>query len=106
MPSFGTAHHVYVGGHAMGKISAGGHIYDKLGHKVGSIERNGTVRDHFGHKVGKIGEHGAVYDKWSSHAQFHTEGKVIRDHHGKVVAQSSGGSLGGAAMLLMLNKDQ
>lgn len=102
-----SGHHIYGhGAHAIGKITEHGHVLDGMGRKVGSIEHNGTIRDRAHHVIGKIGEDGKVYNKWSSHAQMFNSGDDIIGHDGKHLGHSSGGSLGGAAMLLMLNKDR
>jgi len=101
-----AGHHIYSGGHKFGKITEHGHVLDAFGHKLGSIGHDGIMRDRVGHKIGRIGDDGKVYNKWSSHAQVFTSGHDILDHNGKHLGTSSGGSLGGAAMLLLLNKDR
>lgn len=101
-----SGHHIYSHSHALGKITEHGHVLDATGHKVGSIGHDGIVRDRAHHKVGRIDSDGKVHAKWSSHAQFFTSGHEILDHAGREVGHSSAGSLGGAAMLLMLNKDR
>lgn len=104
--SMGAAgHHIYSHGHVAGKITEHGHVLDKTGRKVGTISHDGTLWDRAHHRVGHVGVDGKVYNKWSSHAQVMTSGDTILDHSGKTIGHSSGGSLGGAAMLLMLNKD-
>lgn len=106
--SMGSAgHHIYSGGHAIGKVTGHGHVLDSAGHKMGSIGHDGVMRDRAGHKIGRIGEDGKIYNKWSSHAQMFTSGHEIIDQHtGREIGTTSGGSLGGAAMLMMLNKDR
>jgi hypothetical protein len=99
-----AGHHIYSAGHGVGKITEHGHVLDAHGRRMGSIGHDGTMRDRSGHKIGRVDEHGKVYDRSSSHAQVFSHGSGIYDHSGHQIGSSSGGSLGGAAMLMLLNK--